>query len=102
MEQTFKLVERKSPQIKELRLLYEDTEKSGIYKVFSQWPGYPSLDNYGRILYNQNDPDKIDGLDFDGGPMIYRGYKPDKHNIITDIYCDKTTYEFLVKVEKVD
>jgi hypothetical protein len=36
MEQTFKLIERPSEQIKELRLLYEQTENLGIYKVFSE------------------------------------------------------------------
>lgn len=103
MEQTFKLIERPSEQIKELRLLYEQTENLGIYKVFSEWPGYPYLNSYIRFLYDSKNPDVICGLDFDGGPLIHPGYKLDEHYTIKNIYRrDKITYEFLVEVEKTD
>ena len=97
MKQIFELIGRPSPQIKELRLLYENNDNVGVYKIYSKWEGAPELDGYCRILYSEND--KIDGLDFDGGPMIYRGFSLDKHNKIIDIYKDKNTKEFLVKVK---
>lgn len=98
MEQTFKLHERPSEQIKELRLLV-DNENSGIYKLYTKWPGYSGLDTYYRVSYS---PEKIEFIDFDGGPLISRGFMLDDNNQITDIYEDKNSYEFLVKVEKIN
>lgn len=97
MENIFKLFERKSQQIKELRLLVDNGD-TGIYKLYTKWPGSPDLDDYMRIIF-QNDPSKPDALDFDGGPMISIGYYLDESNVIEDIYEDKHTKEFLVKVK---
>lgn len=96
MELIFELIERPSSQIKELRLLSENGN-IGVYKVFCKWSNAPEFDSYLRILYS--DDDEIDGLDFDGGPIIYPGYKLDKNNTITKIYRDKITNEFLVEVK---
>ena len=96
MELTFELTERPSPQIKELRLLSEK-DNIGIYKIFCKWPNNPNFDMYMRILYSEDY--KIDGLDFDGGPMIYPGYKLDENNKITKIYRDNKNNEILVEVE---
>lgn len=98
MEQIFELVARPSQQIKELRLLYEEDDNTGVYKVFTQWLDHPDFDGYIRIIFS--DDNKIDALDFDGGPMIYTGYQLDIHNKITEIYRDKNTKEFLVKIKK--
>ncbi len=97
MEQVFELIERPSTQIKELRLLYENSDNTGIYKIFTKWLNDPTFDDYIRIIYSNED--EVDGLDFDGGPMIYPGYQLDKHNKIVKIYRDKNTKEFLVKIE---
>ena len=98
MDQFFELIGRPSSQIKELRLLYEEDDNTGVYKIFTQWLNHPDFDDYLRVVYS--DDDKIDGLDFDGGPMIYPGYQLDKYNKIIKIYRDKNTKEFLVKVKK--
>jgi hypothetical protein len=36
MDQFFELIGRPSPQIKELRLLYEEDDNTGVYKIFTQ------------------------------------------------------------------
>ena len=97
MNLTFELIERPSQQIKELRLLYQVTDNIGVYKIFSRWENDPKFDSYFRILYS--DDDQIEGLDFDGGPMIYPGYRLYDNNKITKIYRDKNTKELLVEVE---
>lgn len=101
MQQVFKLWERESPQIKELRLLYESSPTRGVYKLFTQWPGYPGFDTYYRIIYDQDDH-SIKALDFDGGPMIYSGFVLDKNNKIVNIHRDAITQEFLVDVQYED
>lgn len=96
MNDVFKLHERRSQQIKELRLLIDNGD-NGVYKIYIKWPGSPELDDYMRIIYT--DYSHPDALDFDGGPMIYKGFHLDDYNVITDIYRDKNSNEFLVKVE---
>lgn len=98
MKQIFELKARPSDQIKELRLLFEEKNNIGVYKVFTQWKKDPNFDGYIRILYS--DDNTIDGLDFDGGPLIYPGYLLDENNKIIDIYTDKNTKEFLIKVKE--
>ena len=95
MENIFRLFERSSPQIKELRLLV-DKGDVGIYKIFTKWPNAPELDSYMRVIY---DDKGIDALDFDGGPFIYPGYSLDEHNKISKIYEDKITKEYLIEVK---
>ena len=97
MKEIFELRERPSQQIKELRLLYEESPNIGVYKVFSQWPGYPGLDTYCRVI-SDNDLN-VKAIDFDGGPIIGKGYLLDNDNEIIDITRDKITNEFLVKVK---
>ena len=36
MDQFFELIERPSQQIKELRLLYEEDNNTGVYKIFTR------------------------------------------------------------------
>lgn len=97
MNLTFELRERPSQQIKELRLLYQITDNIGVYQIFCKWENNPNFGAYLRILYSNDN--EIEGLDFDGGPMIYPGYCLDSNNKITKIYRDKNTKEILVEVE---
>ena len=74
----------KTAQIKQLHLESQNGH-SGIYKVYTKWPGYPDLDNYLRIGYNN--ARHIDYIDFDGGPFLAIGSKVGDY-IITDFIHD--------------
>ena len=70
----------KTSQIKQLHLESQNGH-SGVYKVYTKWPGYPNLDNYLRIGYDNEK--HIDYIDFDGGPWLTIGSKVGDY-IITD------------------
>ena len=100
MKQIFKLHERPSSQIKELRLLYEeDNGTTGVYQVYTKWPNCPELDDYCRVIFDGKS-NNINALDFDSGPMIYSGYRLDENNKVVKITRDSTNGEFLVKVKE--
>lgn len=96
MELVFKLSERPSSQIKELRLLSENNNV-GIYKVFTKWANNPDFNSYIRVIYK--DDNSIQAIDFDGGPMIGPGYKLDDKNTVFKISNDIITNELLVVVK---
>ena len=73
-----------TPQIKQLHLESQNGH-SGIYKVYTKWPGSPDLDNYLRIGYD--DEKHIKYIDFDGGPFLAIGSKVGDY-IITDFIHD--------------
>ena len=83
MELTFKLQDRPSPFIRELRLSYE-TDDGGIY--------IPFTDGLIRIIGD------IEAIDFDGGPFMTAGYKLDENNIVESIY--RQDKQIFVKVKK--
>ena len=74
----------RTSQIKQLHL---ESQKghSGVYKVYTKWPGFSDLDNYLRIGYNN--ARHIDYIDFDGGPFLAIGSKVGDY-IITDFIYD--------------
>ena len=66
-------------QIKQLHL-ESQSDHSGIYKVYTKWPGHPNLDDYLRIGYD--DENHINYIDFDGGPWLTIGSKVGDYTII--------------------
>ena len=62
----------RTSQIKQLHLESQN-DHSGIYKVYTKWPGYPDLNDYLRIGYD--DEKHIKYIDFDGGPWLTIGSK---------------------------
>ena len=68
----------RTSQIKQLHL---ESQKghSGVYKVYTKWPGHPSLDDYLRIGYD--DENHIKYIDFDGGPWLTIGSKVGDYTI---------------------
>ena len=65
-------------QIKQLHL-ESQSDHSGIYKVYTKWPGHPNLDDYLRIGYD--DENHINYIDFDGGPWLTIGSKVGNYTI---------------------
>ena len=85
----------KTSQIKQLHLESQNGH-SGVYKVYTKWPGYPNLDNYLRIGYDNEKP--IDYIDCDGGPWLTIGSKVGDY-IITDFIHDGEFREIKVIVD---
>ena len=74
----------RTSQIKQLHLESQNGH-SGVYKVYTKWPGHSDLDDYLRIGYDKER--HIDYIDFDGGPWLTIGSKVGNY-IITDFIHD--------------
>ena len=68
----------RTSQIKQLHLESQNGH-SGVYKIYTKCPGYPDLDDYLRIGYDDNKC--ISYIDFDGGPWLTIGSKVDNYTI---------------------
>ena len=85
----------RTSQIKQLHLESQNGH-SGVYKVYTKWPGHSDLDDYLRIGYDDNK--YISYIDFDGGPWLTIGSKVGDY-IITDFIHDGEFREIKVIVD---
>ena len=85
----------RTSQIKQLHLESQNGH-SGVYKVYTKWPGHSDLDDYLRIGYDKKR--HIDYIDFDGGPWLTIGSKVGDY-IITDFIHDGEFREIKVIVD---
>ena len=85
----------RTSQIKQLHLESQNGH-SGVYKVYTKWPGHSDLDDYLRIRYDKER--HIDYIDFDGGPWLTIGSKVGEY-IITDFIHDGEFREIKVIVD---
>ena len=85
----------RTSQIKQLHLESQNGH-SGVYKVYTKWPGHSDLDDYLRIGYDKER--HIDSIDFDGGPWLTIGSKVGDY-IITDFIHDGEFREIKVIVD---
>lgn len=61
----------KTRQIKKL-LLDRHDEINGVYSVYTEWPGYPDLNDYLLVTTDPTTKDII-AIDFDAGPYLSIG-----------------------------
>ena len=85
----------RTSQIKQLHLESQNGH-SGVYKVYTKWPGHSDLDDYLRIGYDKER--HIDYIDFDEGPWLTIGSKVGDY-IITDFIHDGEFREIKVIVD---
>lgn len=85
----------RTSQIKQLHLESQNGH-SGVYKVYTKWPGHSDLDDY--LLIGYDNERHIDYIDFDGGPWLTIGSKVGDY-IITDFIHDGEFREIKVIVD---
>lgn len=84
MKSVIYLRDRPSPQKKWLEK-EKDVENGIQYKLKTIWPNAPEFDNLYRIGFNKDK--SINFIDFDGGPLLYKGYTYLNYTI-QDIFQD--------------
>ena len=92
-----KLGHARSPQIKELQKISEESGV-GIYKIHTEWPGHPEMNDYLRVGYNP-DTKEISFIDFDGGPWISFKFKFDDGCVVTGFNHDGKFNNITVIIE---